>query len=280
MSTPKTANVSRIVRFVDHSVMIDLEMAGEETLGFTGGQYVIIDSGKQLADGRAAKRAYSMLSSDASQNRLTLAARRIGEGLASNHLMGLNVGDKVTFSGPWGRLMSGLDSSEGDTEVREPRATVVAFGTGITAALGLVNGVKLSFVYPSVTLIWVDYGDAPFLSPECVIESIKPQGQGTVRYQRIVANSQEHADASSVMAACRTEDFRYIGAGGVETDSGVVAKRAALWATHVASHMVFLTGDGRWIESLKANLEVQGVDPDLIRTEYFFNRPTRPLSGA
>ena len=280
MSTPKTADVTRVVRFDDHSVMVDLEMTGQEPLGFTGGQYVIIDSGKQLADGRAAKRAYSMLSSDASQTRLTLAARRIGDGPASSYLMGLKEGDKVTFSGPWGKLTSGLESNAVSGQVQEPRATVVAFGTGITAALGLVNGGKLSSDYPAVTLIWVDLNDAPFLSPACVLESIKPQGQATVRFQRITALSDQFADASSLMAACRSEDFRYIGPSGVETDLGLAAKRAALWSTHVALHTVFLTGDGRWIESLKADLEAQGVDPDRIRTEYFFNRPTRPLSGA
>jgi len=280
MSTPKTADVTRVVRFDDQSVMVDLEMTGQEPLGFNGGQYVIIDSGKQLSDGRAAKRAYSMLSSDASQTGLTLAARRIGEGPASTSLMDLKEGDKVTFSGPWGKLTSGLESSVVSGQVREPRATVVAFGTGITAALGVVNGAKLSSDYPSATLIWVDFNDAPFLSPACVLESIKPQGQATVRFQRVVAESQQYADASALMAACRTEDFRYIAASGVETDAVLAARHAALWSTHVALHTVFLTGDGRWIESLKADLEAQGVDPDRIRTEYFFNRPTRPLSGA
>jgi len=63
MATPRTARVAD-VRLASATARV-LALVCAEPLGFIGGQYIIIDSGRVLPSGKAAKRAYLILSSDA-----------------------------------------------------------------------------------------------------------------------------------------------------------------------------------------------------------------------
>ena len=273
MSTPKTAVVTRCVPFDDHSVLLDFEMEGEISLGFRGGQYVIIDSGRLLPDGRAAKRAYSMVSSDTDQGQFTLAARRIGEGLASHAMLSMQVGDTLKFSGPWGRLLTDLDLAP----QAETGATIFAFGTGLTAALGLVNSRAFGETFASASLIWVDFVDAPFLSPAAVREMIVPQATTRVHYARCVLDSKDYQDLEGTLSAVS------LVARDLTPDSSasvVEFKPADLWAHALKSQQVFLTGDGKWIESVRRELTSRGMASEHMRLEYFFNRPEKSKSEA
>lgn len=265
MSTPKIATVTRCVPFEDHSVLLDLEMAEGVPLSFRGGQYIIVDSGQLLPDGRAAKRAYSVLSSDEDQVRFTLAVRRIGAGLVSSHLMDLQEGDTVKFSGPWGRMALDLPLQSGG----EPRATIFACGTGITSALGLVNSRPFADDFKYVTLVWLDYADAPFLSPACVREMLIPQEGMNLRYKRMHVASQDWEDPTEAMSQDAAESHLIQGGGSGPKD------QPDLWSTDLAAHHVFLTGDGQWIDSLRSGLLNRGMAAGQLRTEYFFNRPVR-----
>ena len=62
----------------DDTRVVELEMS--EPLAFIGGQYVIVDSGRVLPTGKAVKRAYSLVSSDAEQRRFQLAVKRLATG--------------------------------------------------------------------------------------------------------------------------------------------------------------------------------------------------------
>src|SRR5437868_5868707 len=107
-------------------------LAPAERLDFIGGQYLIVNSGATLPDGKLAKRAYSIISPDARQDELVLAVRRIGAGPASSFMHELKPGDVVPFSGPWGKFLA--------DDARPRRSTwLVATDTGITAALGLAR---------------------------------------------------------------------------------------------------------------------------------------------
>src|SRR5437016_2860919 len=75
--------------------LLDLAVVGDEPLGFRGGQYIIVDSGLVLPSGKAAKRAYSILSADAEQTRFQLAVKRIPGGLASGFLHGAAIGAEI-----------------------------------------------------------------------------------------------------------------------------------------------------------------------------------------
>jgi ferredoxin-NADP reductase len=155
MATPRHARVLATRHPFAQSQVLEAELL-DGPLGFVGGQYVIVDSGRLLPNGKAAKRAYSILSPDAQQERITLAALRIPGGLASEFLNGLQVGDTFAFSGPWGKLRppGGLT-----------RSLVLATDTGITAALGLVRGAGFAAALPKTDFWWLHESDLAFVEP-------------------------------------------------------------------------------------------------------------------
>src|SRR5581483_4552356 len=126
MAVAKTARVVGAERMGPDTVLLDL--LAPEPLGFIGGQYLILDSRIVLPSGKAVKRAYSLLSSDAEQCRFQLAVKRIPDGLGSAFVHGLKPGMGISFSGPWGKFVPRKCAS-GCT-------LILATDTGITAALG------------------------------------------------------------------------------------------------------------------------------------------------
>src|SRR5947209_5097689 len=102
MAERKTARVVS-ARMEGNARLLELEPSAP--LGFVGGQYLIVDSGQLLPSGKAAKRAYSILSSDARQDRFQIAVKRIEGGPASNFLHAVEPGAEVPFSGPWGKFL-------------------------------------------------------------------------------------------------------------------------------------------------------------------------------
>jgi ferredoxin-NADP reductase len=144
-----------------------LELSVDGGLGFVGGQYVIVDSGALLPDGKKAKRAYSILSGDETQERVQLAVKRLGSGPGSSFMHRVQPGDTVPFSGPWGKFLP--------DDARPRRTLVVATDTGITAALGLVRGKAFVPQRDSTTLLWV-VPDADYFLPEAMVRELLPAG--------------------------------------------------------------------------------------------------------
>jgi ferredoxin-NADP reductase len=163
MATPRFARLTAATALGPDTRLLDLTIAGDQPLGFLGGQYLIVDSGLVLPNGKAAKRAYSILSSDADQARLQLAVKRIPGGLGSGFLHQAPVGAEIKFSGPWGKMLPG-DGASGAT-------LVLATDTGITAALGLLHG---------TTFLWLRAGRDYFL-PEDLVRSHLPAALRDVR---------------------------------------------------------------------------------------------------
>jgi ferredoxin-NADP reductase len=62
------ARIASVVPVGSRGRALDLALLSDEPLGFVGGQYVIVDTGVVLPNGKAAKRAYSILSSDDQQS--------------------------------------------------------------------------------------------------------------------------------------------------------------------------------------------------------------------
>jgi ferredoxin-NADP reductase len=145
--------------------LLDLELAGDEPLGFVGGQYIIVDSGLTLPSGKAAKRAYSILSADTDQRRFQLASKRIPGGLASGFLHEIPAGTEIKFSGPWGK-MHPPETATGAT-------LVVATDTGITAALGLLGSRRFQALLPATSFLWLRTSPSYFL-PDDLVRSRLP----------------------------------------------------------------------------------------------------------
>jgi ferredoxin-NADP reductase len=191
MAAQKTARVVAVTDVSASTRLLDLEPA--ERLDFVGGQYLIVNSGITLPDGKLAKRAYSILSPDADQTRLTFAVKRIGT--ASSWMHARAVGDEVPFSGPWGKLLA---------DDARPRPTrVIATDTGITAALGLVRGQGFAPQLATAELVWLVEDDSYFL-PEPYLRAALPAG---LRYRRAALPPVGHPErVAAALAAAGAPD--------------------------------------------------------------------------
>src|SRR5437879_5669801 len=131
MAVPKTARVVESESIGPATRIIHLELDDGGPFGFRGGQYAIVNTGAVLAEGKAAKRAYSFFSDDREQRRVKLAVKRLEGGPGSNAMHDAPIGATFTFSGPWGKSYAD-DAMEG-------RSLLLATDTGITAAMGLAR---------------------------------------------------------------------------------------------------------------------------------------------
>jgi ferredoxin-NADP reductase len=237
------AVITRVTPFSEDAHWLELKLISDESLDFVGGQYIIVNTGL-FEDGRAIKRAYSIASADTSQATFSLAVRRIGEGPASNHLLSCSVGDELPFSGPWGKFLP-LDSA-----MRE-HLWVVATDTGITAALGLVSGRSFTPQLPKTRLLWLKSHKDDSIPVDAVRERLP---DGLRRF--------EFATISPIGEAKRLNE-----AWAKVTDQQVLPSHA------------FLVGDGLIVVSLRDRLIEQGMRPESISTETFFNHPVRKSDG-
>ena len=154
MANPRLATVVAVRPLSDRARMITLA-THDGPLGFVGGQYLIFDTGLER-EGRKVKRAYSILSSDSTQERFEIAVLSLGPGSAV--LQTVEPGKQLPFSGPWGQFLP---------DDAQPRETlIVATDTGITAALGLLRGRAFATQLPTTRLLWLVEPGYPFLSPE------------------------------------------------------------------------------------------------------------------
>jgi ferredoxin-NADP reductase len=213
-----------------------------ESLGFVGGQYIIIDSGKTLPSGKAAKRAYSIASRDDVQDRIELIVKRIVDdagGFASSFLHDAPVGTSFPFSGPWGKYLPAADGV--DRAEREARTLVLATDTGITAALGLLAGRAWDGRAITTDVVWL--ADDSFVPEPFVAERLG----GRCASLRVL---RPHGDriAATVDAALTLAGARGFGA-------------------------VYLSGDGDVLTPVRSALVQCGVDDGAIRSEPFFHIP-------
>jgi ferredoxin-NADP reductase len=239
MAVVHTATIvaSRAIGDGGRHLALTLQPGAGDQLGFVGGQYIIVDSGRTLPNGRAAKRAYSFVSSDADQRRVELVVKLL-PGPVSSFLHDAPVGTAFPFSGPWGKLH----------HLTPPgRAVVLATDTGITAALGLVAGRVLADRAAVTDVVWL--ADDAFVPEAFVAERLAGR---CARLQVVRARAVE---ASERVAA----------------SLGAIAETGAL-ADAGASY--YLAGDGDVIYPLKDALAARGVADDRVRLESFFNTPT------
>jgi ferredoxin-NADP reductase len=223
--------------------VLDLALVAEACLGFVGGQYVIVDTGVSLSNGKRAKRAYSILSCDREQRRFRIAVRKVEPGPGSSVLHALPEGSTVNFSGPWGKYMA-------PSSLCGP-VLVFASDTGITAALGLVRGLTFTSFRDQrqgVRIVWYARGDDGFLSADYVLEELGAA-----------------ADCLAVEPALPVG----------HPERAVHARDAAFRHLERAAATAFLSGDGDVIYPLRDALVSDGMNADQIWVEAFFNNPGR-----
>ena len=172
MAVPKAARLLEAERFGPTTRRLVFEVEAPP-LDFIGGQYLIFDPGIRLPDGRAAKRAYSILSSDEAQTRFEIAVRRIENGPGSGRLHEMAPGESMSFSGPWGKFLPLEDASP---------TLVVATDTGITAALGLLRGARFAPRLAATRLVWLVSSEDYFL-PFSFVRAALPAALGEFRIE-------------------------------------------------------------------------------------------------
>jgi len=237
MADARLARLIRAERIGPEARLLTFGVASDG-LSFTGGQYIIVNTGIELDGGKVAKRAYSILSSDDEQRQFQLAVRRIGEGPGSNFMHRLVVGAELPFSGPWGKFLpNGASGSR----------LVFATDTGITAALGLLKGRHFRELAVDTRVIWFVESDDYFLPASLARESISSYANFEV------------AAAPPVNAAKRLDWALALVDRSLDTRPPACA---------------FLAGDGAIIYPLRERLAA-AVPNENIRLEAFFNNPER-----
>lgn len=216
-----------------------LDLIAAEPLGFVGGQYIIIDSGRVSSAGKAIKRAYSMISGDADQRTFQLAVKRIPDGLGSEFLHELGCNVEICFSGPWGKMVA--------QPIRKGTTLILATDTGVSAALGMLRSTGVQSILDRVALVWLRTTSSYFLTDAYVHERI-PSGCADVRF----------ADLAPIGAADR-----------------ITQARAALHAVMQRTTVVqaFFAGDGAVNYALLDDVVAAGIAATRDSVESFFNMP-------
>jgi ferredoxin-NADP reductase len=238
MAAARTAHICRTTAAGSAACVLDLTLPREEPLGFVGGQYVIVDTGVDLPNGKRAKRAYSIASSDREQQRFRLVVKRLDGGPGSNAMHAMGAGSALSFSGPWGKYVADASVDEG--------TLVIATDTGITAAIGLLSGRAFVGSRENVRLVWYTRGADDFVG-EAFVRDALDMFADRMRVEPALPVGHPERAGHAVAAALRD-----------------LAPRAA-----------FLSGDGAVAHPLRDALVERGVPSELIRIESFFNNPAR-----
>ncbi len=238
MATVLKARVAKATKINADTVYLNCEMVEPLALGFKGGQYIIINSGRLLPNGKLGKRAYSILSSDKEQERFELVVKEIPSGVGSGFVHELKENDVFEFSGPWGKYQIPENSSA-------ERILCIATDTGITAALGLLKGKAAEPWLDGSKLVWFVSASDYFLPPQ-EVRSRLPQAVSA----EIISSTPEIKDPQRLTFV-------------EEKISGTVSK--GMWTK------IYLSGDGLIIRHLKVRFLEVGYQPEQIFTESFFH---------
>lgn len=216
-----------------------LRLEFTEPLGFVGGQYLVVDPGLTLPNGKRLKRAYSIVSADREQRVVELVVQRLPDGPGSSFMHALEVGAEVRFSGPWGKMHPAPDSTGA--------ALLLATDTGVTALVGLAQSARFRPLLASACFVWLRPLPDEFWS-EAGVRAALPAELGEVCFGELPAP------------------------GHPERLPLVRARLERLLATRSPKH-AFLAGDGAVNYALLSELTARGVDASRDRLESFFNLP-------
>lgn len=261
--TPKQVTVVAKTIIGDDTAVLRFEVQEGGPLGFVGGQYLFFDTGLPHKEpGKTLKKAYSILSPDSNQEAFSIAVKRLADGPGSAYMNALKVGDSLKVSGPYGRLAQELPApdevvdepqwpnydksraKEPGFNSMKPTRLVVATDTGITAAIGLLNGARYKRYLYETQLIWVAENARDFLGID-----------GANRYLPHQLGEFRFFDGGSSHDAGRDADAKFYHALG-----------------QAEAQRVYLIGDGRLLSRFAAKLAEAGTAEDAMAFEYFFNR--------
>jgi ferredoxin-NADP reductase len=223
-----------------------LRFGVEQDLAFTGGQYIIVNTGIPLGEGKTVKRAYSLLSSDTDQRTFEIAVRRIDAGPGSNFMIGLETGAELLFTGPWGKFRPPVETTTAASTL------IIATDTGITAALGLLRSQSFQPRLAQTRVYWLVESDSYFVPEEFVRE-------------RLPENC-EHFERIPLPLAARTD--------------WLARERDAFLEPELRSplHTAYLSGDGIVIASFRDALQALPAPPAIFIESFFNHQQLKTVS--
>lgn len=238
MAAVLKARVIKTEKYNNDTVYVNCEMIEPYELGFKGGQYIIVNSGKLLANGKLGKRAYSIPTSDIEQHRFDLVVKKVPNGIGSNFIHDFKVGDTFEFSGPWGKYQI----ADGTRE----RILCIATDTGITAALGLLRGKAAQSFLNESKLIWFVSSSDYFIP----IDKVRSWSPAVLSFQ--------------IVSSAPTIDDQSRSSFIEETTSKMLQEKVF--------NKVYLSGDGLVLRHLKSRfLQSGNYHSEQIIMESFFH---------
>lgn len=245
MSEPRTAQLVEATSF-GGSRLMRFEMSDGKLLGFRGGQYVIVDTGLTLPDGKRRKRAFSMLSSDQDQHSFELGVRHVEGGLGSEWMLSLELGAELRFSGPWGKLSAPEANDVGE-------AWVIATDSGMSGALGLVRAQGFEAHLARTHFSWW------LTSPEYFLSA---------------------ATLSARLPACKTTRLETLPPVASAERLIEVELRVRALAEQGLPSRAYVVGDGRVATRVRECLVALGLEASVVQSESFFHHAVRKATST
>lgn len=207
--------------------------------GFRGGQFLYLATGCIDDDGKEIKRIYSFLSSDDVSGCFDIAVQQVAGGPGSTFVHGLQPGDEIRFTGPWGLYHP--------DDAGMQRTLIVATDTAITSALGLLNSESMRSSLPSSGLLWLAGREQPFLPVQEVRQRL-PATLAAFQY-RTIPNIGDSSRTSTVVPLLQNV------------------------LNCFSPARLFVAGDGRLVSACRTAAEEFGLSTAQIRVEHFFHQP-------
>jgi CDP-4-dehydro-6-deoxyglucose reductase len=223
-----TASVSRVSDLTHDVRELELALVEPKDLSFKPGQFISFEVPKEGFPAPAV-RPYSIASSPAQQDRVTLVFNLVAGGPGSTCLYGLRVGDRATFKGPAGSFYLKDDGTRD--------LLFVATGTGIAPIRSMVLAQLERGTSQAVTLLW------------------GLRSQRDLYYQEEFQSLARQHPRFSFVTTLSKPETGWTGAAGRVT--ALVQDRI----TSVRNLAVYLCGHGGMIREVTALLQAQGLCP-------------------
>lgn len=236
MATERQAVVVGARQYTPRVREVTFRMVDPPLLEYRAGQYIILRS--VMVDDKLIKRAYSIACPPRDPATFSLCVRRILGGPSSNFVHTLQEGDRVEFTGPWGKFTC--------PDLQEKDLTFVATGTGFSPVRALIHDLLGRGCSRKITFYWGlrEETDLFGLEELRALATLHPNFTFTITLSR--PNGRWPGPVGRV-----TDLFRR---GQVET----------------VGREFYLAGNGAMIRELEETLLQRGVMPEAIHKEVFF----------
>ncbi|MFA9288346.1 MAG: ferredoxin--NADP reductase [Weeksellaceae bacterium] len=213
---------------------------------FKAGQYMIFHIPQ--ADGHAARRLYSIASSPHQKNTLDFIIEILPNGIGSQHLVNMNIGDSQTLQGPAGLFFY---------KPTDRDAICLATGTGVAPIYSMLETHLAEFPEKQFSLFWgLKYSQDAYYLPE-----LKALVDQHPNFHLSLCLSQE-AQITETMK----EMAVYCMSGRVTVGFEALLK---LKTTQPQAYDYYVCGGKNVIDSLKTYLEEKQVPKEQVHFEKF-----------